>query len=115
MTQRRMQASALLTGRAMKSAVGPLFIVALAGCGGQSEQDWRSASSWTLTAIVVARYWESGDLPDTYARRALKKVADELGKGPLPQAAEPVDELRQALERGDREAVRRLAQELSGR
>jgi hypothetical protein len=110
-----MQASALLTGRAMKSAVGALFIVALAGCGGQSEKDWQSAASWSLTAVVVARYWERGDLPDAYARRALKKVADELGKGPLPEAAEPVDELRQALERGDREGVRRLAQELSGR
>jgi hypothetical protein len=89
-------------------------LVVLSGCGGQSEQDWRSASSWSLTAVVVARYWESGDLPDTYARRALKKVSDELGKGPLPEAAEPVDELREALERGDREAVRRLVRELAG-
>ena len=63
----------------------------------------------------MARFWERGDLPDTYARRALKKVSDELGKSPLPEAAEPVDELRAAIERGDREAVRRLVRELSGR
>ena len=99
----------------MRPAARVLACLLLAGCGGQSEKDWQSAASWGLTAVVVARYWERGDLPDTYARRALKKVADELGKGPLPEAAEPVDELRQALERGDREAVRRLAQELSGR
>ena len=115
MTEHRTQASALLTRRAMKSAVCALVGVVLAGCGGQSEQDWRSASSWSLTAVVVARYWERGDLPDTYARRALKKASDELDKSPLPEAAEPVDELREALEHGDREAVRRLVRELSGR
>ena len=97
----------------MKYAI--FALLTLAGCGGQSEQDWRSASSWSLTAVVVARYWERGDVPTPYARRALKKVSDELGKGPLPEAAEPVDELRHALERGDRETVRRLAQGLSGR
>lgn len=99
----------------MRLAAPALACLLLVGCGDQSETDWQSAASWSLTAVVVARYWERGDLPTPFARRALKKVSDELGKGPLPEAAEPVDELRQALERGDREAVRRLAQELSGR
>ena len=110
-----MQASALLTGRAMKCAVCALAGIVLAGCGDQSEQDWRSASSWSLTAVVVARYWERGDLPDTYARRALKKISDELGKSPLPEAAGPVDELLEAVELRDRQAVRRLVRELSPR
>ena len=53
-------------------------------------------------------------MPTPYARRALKKAADELSKSPLPEAAAPVDELREAVERGDREAVRRSVRELSG-
>jgi hypothetical protein len=99
----------------MRPAAAALACLLLAACGSQSEKDWQSAASWSLTAVVVARYWERGDVPTPYARRALKKASDELSRGPLPEAAEPVDELRQALERGDREAVRRLAQELSGR
>ena len=85
---------------------------ALREASGASQEGWAAQLGFGRSTV---QRWESGDLPDTYARRALKKVADELGKGPLPEAAEPVDELRHALERGDRETVRRLAQGLSGR
>jgi len=91
-----------------------LAALLVGGCG-QSDADWRSASSWSLTAVAVARAWERGEVPTRYARRALKKAADELAKSPLPEAAAPVDELREALERGDREAVRQLVAELSAR
>jgi hypothetical protein len=99
----------------MRASAMTLACFIVAGCGGPSEKDWQSAASWSLTAVVVGRYWADGDVPTPYARRALKKAADELGKGPLPEAAAPVDELREALERGDREAVRRLVRELSAR
>ena len=91
-----------------------VVMAALAGCGGQREQELKSASSWSVTALAVARYWEAGEVPSAYARRALKKAAGELAKGALPDAAEPVEELLEAVERGDRDAVRRLMQELSG-
>ena len=113
-----MRASALLRGRAMNAALRAcalaLAALAIGGCG-PSEADWRSASSWSLTAVAVARAWERGEVPTRYARRALQKAADELAKGPLPEAGAPVDELRQALERGDREAVRQLVTELAAR
>ena len=113
-----MRASALLRGGAMKPALRAcalaLAALVVGGCG-PSEADWRSASSWSLTAVGVARAWERGEVPTRYARRALQKAADELAKGPLPEAAAPVDELRQALERGDREAVRQLVTELAAR
>jgi hypothetical protein len=92
-----------------------LAFAALAACGDQHEQELRSAASWSETALVVARYWADGQVPDAYARRALDKAAQELRKGPLPDAAEPVEELRAALGRGDREAARRLLGELERR
>ena len=63
----------------------------------------------------MARYWEQGEVPTAYAKRALGRAADELAKGALPEAAEPVLELREAVERDDRAAVRRLLAELAGR
>jgi len=118
MTRHRKRASALLRGRAMRPALRAVMVALAAllvgGCG-QSEADWRSASSWSLTAVAVARAWQHGEVPSRYARRTLKKAAEELARGPLPVAAAPVDELREAIERGDREAVRELVRELSAR
>jgi hypothetical protein len=99
----------------MRCLIAVVVVLALAACGDRYEQELKSSRSWSARALVIARCWEEGDLPDAYARRALEKAAEELGKGPLPDAAEPVDELREAVERGDREAVRRLLGELSPR
>ena len=85
----------------------------LAACGDTGEQQLRSARSWSVTALTVARYWEQGEVPTAYAKRTLRKAAEELAKGALPEAAQPVDELRDAVERGDRAAVRRLIGELA--
>ena len=98
----------------LRACMLALAALVVGGCG-QSDADWRSASSWSLTAVAVARAWERGEVPARYARGALKKASDELSKGPLPEAAAPVDDLRAALERGDREAVRQLVSELSAR
>jgi hypothetical protein len=118
MTRHRKRASALLRGQAMRTALRAcalaLAALLIGGCG-QSEADWRSASSWSLTAVAVARAWQRGEVPARYARRTLKKAAEELARGPLPVAAAPVDELREAIERGDRDAVRELVRELSAR
>jgi hypothetical protein len=91
-----------------------VVLLALAACGDQSEQELKSARSWSATALVVARGWERGELPAAYADRTLQKAADELAKGPLPHAADAVDELRTALERDDHAAARRLLDELAG-
>ena len=122
MTRHRKRASALLRGRAMCPALRAcalaLAALLVGGCGpseAQREADWRSASSWSLTAVAVARAWQRGEVPSPYARRALKKAAEELARGPLPVAAAPVDELREAIERGDRDAVRELVRELAAR
>jgi len=87
----------------------------LAACGDSGEQQLTSARSWSVTALTVAHYWEQGEVPTAYAKRTLRKASDELAKGALPEAAAPVDELREAVERGDRAAVRRLLAELAGR
>ena len=109
------RASALLASRAMPRIAAALILAAIAACGDRHEQELRSAASWSKTALVVARYWTEGQVPGAYARRALEKASQELAKGPLPDAAEPVDELRAAVERGDRDTARRLLQELSAR
>ena len=90
------------------------MLATLAACGDANEQQLRSARSWSVTALTVAQYWEEGDVPSAYAKRTLRKAAEELAKGPLPEAAQPVDELRDAVERGDRAAVHRLIRELAG-
>ena len=105
----------MLTLSAMRRLLVIVTVLALAACGDRYEQELKSARSWSVTALVVARCWEERALSDAYARRVLEKAAEELGKGPLPDAAEPVDELREAVARGDREAVRRLLAELSPR
>ena len=92
-----------------------IALAALAACGDSHERELRSARSWSVTALTVARYWDEGEVPTAYAKRALRRASDELAKGALPEAAEPVDELREALERGDHAAVRRLIAELAGR
>jgi hypothetical protein len=92
-----------------------LMLVTVGGCGNQQEQEMKSAASWSATALAVARYWLQGDLPDTYAKHALEKASEELAKGPLPDAAEPVNELIEAIGKHDQPAVRRLIAELEGR
>lgn len=89
--------------------------LALAACGDHPDQDLKSARSWSATALVVARAWDEGEVPGAFARRALEKAADELGKSPLPAAADAVDELLDAVERDDHPAVRRLIAELDGK
>ena len=92
-----------------------IALATLAACGDSGQQQLRSARSWSVTALTVAHYWEQGEVPAAYAKRTLRKASDELAKGALPEAAEPVDELRDAVERGDRATVRRLIAELAGR
>lgn len=96
----------------MKRTVLVLALVALAGCGDQQEQELKSAASWSATALAVARYWLQGDLPDAYAKLALEKASEELAKGALPDASEPVNELIEAIGKRDQPAVRRLIGEL---
>ena len=98
-----------------RRAVIAIALAALVACGDQDEQRLKSARSWSATALAVAQYWEQGEVPTAFAKRALHQAADELAKGALPEAAEPVDELREAVERGDRAAVRRLITEIAGR
>ena len=89
-----------------------LVLVALAGCGDQHEQEMKSAASWSSTALAVARYWLQGDLPDPYAKRVLQKASEELAKGPLPDASEPVNQMIEAIGKRDQQAMRRLIAEL---
>ena len=99
----------------MKRTVLALALVAFAGCGDQQEQELKSAASWSATALAVARYWLQGDLPDAYAKQALEKASEELAKGALPEASEPVNELIEAIGKRDQQAVRRLIADLESR
>jgi hypothetical protein len=99
----------------VKRTVLALALLALAGCGDQQEQELKSAASWSATALAVARYWLQGDLPDTYAKHALQKASEELAKGPLPDASEPVNEMIEAIGKRDQQAVRRLIADLESR
>ena len=90
-----------------------VFLLLLAACGENPDQALRSAKSWSATAQRVGEFWVRGEVPSPYARKALGKAADELRKGPVPGAAAPVDELRDAVERGDRAAARRVLDDLA--
>ena len=100
---------------AMRRLAAIVLLLALAACGDQYEQQLKSARSWSATALMVARAWDEGEVPSAFAERALEKAADELGKGPLPEAADAVDELIDAVARGDHPAVKRLVAELAGK
>ena len=115
MTQARAATSPKVPCRCSWRCTLVIALALLVACADQYEQQLKSARSWSATALVVARQWEQGEVPTAYAKRALRKASDELAKGALPEAAEPVDELREALERGDRAAVRRLIAEIGGR
>ena len=96
--------------------VAPIAVcLLLTGCGGNEERERTSARSWSATAQAVGQMWLDEDLPSAFTRDTLRKAADELGKGPLPAAALPVDELREAVRRGDRNAASRLLNELAPR
>jgi hypothetical protein len=99
----------------VKRAIFALALLALAGCGNQQEQEMKSAASWSATALAVARYWLQGDLPDTYAKHALQKASEELATGPLPDASQPVNEMIEAIGKGDQEALRRLIADLQAK
>jgi uncharacterized protein YciW len=99
----------------MKRRLFALACLALLACGDPQEQELKSAASWSATALAVARYWLQGDLPDAYAKRALEKASEELAKGALPDASEPVNELIEAIGKRDQQAVRRLIAELERR
>jgi hypothetical protein len=95
-----------------RSAFALVACLALCACGDQQDQELKSAASWSATALAVARYWLQGDLPDAYAKLALEKASQELAHGALPDAAEPVNELIEAIGKRDQPAVRRLIAEL---
>ena len=104
-----------MKARVVSAMILALMLASVGGCGDQHEQQMKSAASWSATALAVARYWLQGDLPDAYAKHALAKAAEELAQGPLPDAAEPVNELIEAIGKHDSQAVRHLIAELEGR
>jgi hypothetical protein len=98
--------------RRIRAFIAVSACLVLGACGDKAEQDLTSARSWTATAVLVGRMWVSNEVPSAFARETLKKAADALKKGPLPAAAAPVEELRELVERGDRDAATRLLNEL---
>jgi hypothetical protein len=89
-----------------------LVLVLLAACSGGEEAQLQAARSWSATAMLAAEHWVRGEVPSAYARDTLKKAADQLAGGPLPEAAAPVAELGAAVARGDRAAARRILDRL---
>ena len=89
-----------------------LILVAAAACVSGEDQALKQARSWSATAMLVAEHWVDGEVPSAYARGALKKAADQLAKGPVPQAAAPVAELGIAVAREDRAAAKRILESL---
>jgi hypothetical protein len=85
-----------------------VVLLVVGSCGGGEETELARARSWRATAILVAEHWLSGEVPSAYARRALKKAADELAQGPISGAARPVAELGVAVAREDPAAARRI-------
>lgn len=92
-----------------------LLLLVAAACGDDPQKQLESARSWTATVQAVGEHWTRGEVPSAYARRTLKKASDELRKGPLPRAADAVDELVQTIEREDRSGARKLLEELARR
>ena len=96
--------------------VAPVAACLLLGaCGDNDEVERTSARSWSATAQAVGQMWLDEEVPSAFTRQALRKAARELEKGPLPRSALPVDELREAVERGDRDAASRLLDDVAPR
>ena len=105
----------LVAVRSLVRVVPVAACLLLAACGDNDEVERTSARSWSATAQAVGQMWLDEEVPSAFTRQALRKAARELEKGPLPRAALPVDELRQAVERGDRDAASRLLDEVAPR
>lgn len=89
------------------------MVLMLAACGESHEKKLENARLWSASAIAVAGQWTREEVSSAYALQTLKQAADELRKGPVPLAAQPVDDLAEAVQREDRAAARRLLQDLS--
>jgi hypothetical protein len=85
-----------------------LVVLTVAACGGGEEKELAKARSWSATAVLVAEHWLNGEVPSAYAGDALEKAADQLARGPFPEAAAPVTELGIAVAREDRATARRI-------
>jgi hypothetical protein len=101
--------------RATSALLLALVLAALTGCSSDSATRERQAVvSWTAAARMIAQSWLDGAVPRTYARQALQTAARELGArradtstAERERVAGIVNELGAAVEREDRDAVRR--------
>jgi hypothetical protein len=100
------------------------------GCGADPATTVRALGSWTATGAMVGQAWAKGATPRAYTTRALDRAvreldvqARELGSAParLRTSATPLAEgvvrslrrMADAVRRGDRGAVRALADTLA--
>jgi len=98
-----------------------LVALLLAACGGEKPDD--AATSWTATLQMTAEKWAANSVPARFVRatcdsaqkalqQASKQPSDDDTRKKLDKALAAAGKLRDAAERGDRNAARQIAQEL---
>ena len=106
--------------RAASAAATVALLLLLAACGGGKPD--QVASSWSATLQMTAEKWAANSVPSRFVRatcdsaqKALEKAAKTSDQPRIRSALAAAARLRDAAERGDRAAARRIAEELRGR
>lgn len=105
----------------MRAVSCALVALLLAACGGEKPDD--AAKSWNATLQMTAEKWAANSVPARFVGTtcdAAQKALEKAAKGPDAESARPrlqkalaaAGKLKDAAERGDRGAARRIAEEL---
>jgi hypothetical protein len=102
----------------MSGFLGALLL--LLACGGGKPDE--TAASWSATLQMTAEKWAANSVPARFVRttcdsaqKALEKAAKQSDAPRIKTALAAAAKLRDAAERGDREAAKRVAEELRRR
>ena len=85
--------------------------ILIAACGGEKPQD--AAASWRATLQLIAEKWIDNSVPTRFVESTCDSAQKALEKNPDAQRVlAAAAKLRDAAERGDRNAARGVAEEL---
>jgi len=91
--------------------LGIAVVLVLAACGGEKPQD--AAASWRATLKLTAEKWIDNSVPTRFVESTCHSAQKALEKNPDAQKViVAAAKLRDAAERGDRQAAREVAEEL---
>ena len=88
-----------------------LLALLLAACGGEKPDE--AAKSWRATLQMTAEKWADNSVPARFVRSTCDSAQKALEKNPdAATVVAAAAKLKDAVERGDRNAARAVAEEL---